>query len=146
MEVEAALGALAHDARVAPPLRVYAGLLEAYARRRRGDLTGAKVRIKDLGFVGRWIVAGPFDHEGKTGLDRSFGPEDEIADPLTLARTYDGKERQVGNRLTPRCPPFALPIRAARPTPASSPIPILRTPRKPPPYGFARVRSLRHPQ
>ena len=60
------------DTRVTPPLRAYAGLLEAYARRRRGDLTGAKLRIKDLGFVGRWVVAGPFDNEGKAGLDRSL--------------------------------------------------------------------------
>ena len=105
-EVEEALASLARDAAIAPPIRAYAGLLEAYARRRRGDLAGAKTKIKDLGFVGTWIVAGPFDNEGKAGLDRSFGPEDEIADALVLARTYDGKERQVGNRLTPDVFPY----------------------------------------
>lgn len=105
-EVEASLHAIAGDPRVAAPLRVYSGLLEAYARRRRGDLTGAKQRIRDLGFVGRWIVAGPFDNEGKSGLDRAFGPEDEIADPLSMSRTYDGKERQVGNRMTPDVFPY----------------------------------------
>ncbi|MBX3201485.1 MAG: DUF3857 domain-containing protein [Labilithrix sp.] len=105
-EVEESLRAIAGDPRVAAPLRVYSGLLEAYARRRRGDLTGAKQRIRDLGFVGRWIVAGPFDNEGKSGLDRAFGPEDEIADPLSMSRTYDGKERQVGNRMTPDVFPF----------------------------------------
>jgi tetratricopeptide (TPR) repeat protein len=106
LEVEEALRALSADTRVTPPLRAYAGLLEAYARRRRGDLTGAKLRIKDLGFVSRWVVAGPFDNEGKGGLDRSFGPEDEIRDPLSLARTYEGKERPVTNRITPDVFPY----------------------------------------
>ena len=105
-QVEATLAALTKEPAVTPPLRVYAGLLEAYARRRRGDLPGAKQRIKDLGFVSRWIVAGPFDNEGKTGLDRSFGPEEEIQDALSMARTYDGKERQVGNRMTPDVFPY----------------------------------------
>ena len=105
-EVEEELRALASDARVAPPLRGYAGLLEAYARRRRGDLAGAKARITSLGFVGRWVVAGPFDNEGKGGLDRSFGPEDEIAEPLSMARTYEGKERPIMNRLTPDVFPY----------------------------------------
>jgi tetratricopeptide (TPR) repeat protein/transglutaminase-like putative cysteine protease len=105
-EVEESLRSIAVEARAPAPIRVYAGLLEAYARRRRGDLTGAKQRIRDLGFVGRWIVAGPFDNEGKTGLDRSFGPEDEIADALSMARTYDGKERQVGNRMAPDAFPY----------------------------------------
>jgi tetratricopeptide (TPR) repeat protein/transglutaminase-like putative cysteine protease len=99
--VEESLRGLTGDRRVAAPLRVYAGLLEAYARRRRGDLAGAKRRVKDLGFVGRWIVTGPFDNEGKGGFDRAFGPEEEIAEPLSMGRTYDGKERQVGNRLAP---------------------------------------------
>lgn len=105
-EVEQSLHALAADARLAAPLRVYSGLLEAYARRRRGDLTGSKERVKDLGFVNRWILAGPFDNEGKAGFDRSFGPEDEIADPLSMTRTYDGKERQVGNRIVPDAFPY----------------------------------------
>jgi cellulose synthase operon protein C len=105
-EVEATLHALASDARVAVPLRTYAGLLEAYARRRRGDLAASKQRIKDLGFVGSFIVAGPFDNEGKAGIDRSFGPEEEIADALSMARTYEGKERQVANRLTPDVFPY----------------------------------------
>lgn len=100
-EVEEALRSVATDGRITPPLRAYAGLLEAYARRRRGDLAGAKSRIAALGFVGRWVVAGPFDNEGKGGLDRSFGPEDEIGDPLSLTRSYDGKERPVTNRMAP---------------------------------------------
>ncbi len=100
-DVEAALEAVSSDLAVAPPIRAYARLLEAYARRRRGDLEGAKAMVQALGFVDTWIVAGPFDNEGKQGLERVFGPEDEIQDPLTMARTYDGKERAVSNRRTP---------------------------------------------
>src|SRR5262249_20230973 len=44
-EVEALLSDAARDATLAPPVRAYAGLLEAYARRRRGDLDGARARI-----------------------------------------------------------------------------------------------------
>jgi len=105
-EVEEALHGIATDGRVTPPLRAYAGLLEAYARRRRGDLAGARARIANLGFVSRWIVSGPFDNEGKAGFDRVFGPEEELSEPLTLARTYEGKERPVTNRVTPDVFPY----------------------------------------
>lgn len=105
-EVEEALRALATEARLPPPLRAYAGLLEAYARRRRGDLGGARARITALGYASRWIVAGPFDNEGKAGLDRAFGPEEEIAEPLSMARTYEGKERPVMNRAAPDAFPY----------------------------------------
>ncbi len=105
-EVEEALHSLAETQALAPPLRAYAALLEAYARRRRGDLAGAKARVKALGFVGQWVVAGPFDNEGKDGIDRAFGPEEELKDPLTLTRTYEGKERPVMNRMTPDVFPY----------------------------------------
>ncbi len=105
-EVEALLHASARDASVAPPVRAYAGMLEAYARRRRGDLSGARTAIRELGFVGRWIVAGPFDNEGKAGLDRAFGPEEDIQDALSMTKTYEGKERQVAHRLAPDAFPY----------------------------------------
>lgn len=105
-EIEEAIRAVAADTRVAAPIRAYAGLLEGYARRRRGDLAGAKARIHDLGFVNRWIVTGPFDNEGKAGLDRAFGPEEEIHEPLSMMRTYEGKERPVQNRLAPDTFPY----------------------------------------
>src|SRR4249920_2647597 len=63
-EVEEALRDVEREARAPAPVRAYAGLLGAYARRRRGDLQGARQKVKDLGFVGRWVVAGPFDNEG----------------------------------------------------------------------------------
>ncbi len=105
-EVEALLHALALDASIAPPLRSYAGMLSAYAHRRRGDLAGAKTRLRDLGFVGRWIVTGAFDNEGKAGFDRAFGPEEDLGDPLVLGKTYDGKEQKAVSRLAPDVFPY----------------------------------------
>ncbi len=99
--VEEALRSAAVDPRVEPHVRVYAGVLEAYARRRRGDLDGSKARIRGLGFVGKWAVVGPFDNEGKAGHARSFGPEDDREEPLSFGRTYDGKERHVKWRVAP---------------------------------------------
>ena len=51
-------------------------------------------------------MAGPFDNEGKAGLDRAFGPESELGDPLVMGRTYEGKERAVTNRTTPDVFPY----------------------------------------
>jgi transglutaminase-like putative cysteine protease/tetratricopeptide (TPR) repeat protein len=79
--------------------RVYAELLGAYARRRRGDLDGARARIASLGFVSKWLVAGSFDNEGKTGLARPFEPE--VEDAPNAATAFDGKERKVTWRAPP---------------------------------------------
>jgi tetratricopeptide (TPR) repeat protein/transglutaminase-like putative cysteine protease len=95
MEVEDAIRSAADEATASPPLRVYASLLEAYARRRRGDLDGAKARVAKLGYVRNWLVVGAFDNEGKGGFARKLGPEQDLADPLNVGRTYDGKERPV---------------------------------------------------
>ena len=99
--VEELLNAATTDARLDPEARVYAQVLQAYARRRRGDLDGARTRIAQLGFVGKFLAVGPFDNEGKGGLDRVFGPEEDRRDALSLGRTYDGKERQVRYRTVP---------------------------------------------
>ena len=104
--IEAALVSIAEGMRADPPTRAYAGLLSAYARRRRGDLDGAQLKVRELGYVGSWLNAGPFDNEGKTGLTRPFGPEEDIADPLNLGRTYDGKERATRWRLAPSAAPY----------------------------------------
>ena len=105
-EVEELLTAAAHDPGAAPPARAYAGLLEAYARRRRGDLDGARSRIAELGYVGRWLVVGPFDNEGKGGFDHAYGPEDDRLQALSPARAYDGKERTVRWRVVPAASPY----------------------------------------
>ncbi|HEY5955537.1 MAG TPA: DUF3857 domain-containing protein, partial [Polyangiaceae bacterium] len=86
---------------MAPAARVYAGLLGAFARTRRGDFSAAKERVKSLGFVDKWLVVGPFDNEGKSGLFKDFAPELEFGEPITFGRAYQGKERQVRWRSIP---------------------------------------------
>jgi len=103
-QVEEAIVSIAESPETSAPARVYAGLLAAYARRRRGDLDGAVARIQKLGFVSRWATVGPFDNENKVGLDRALGPELELDQPIPLGRTYDGKERAVRWRVPPDAP------------------------------------------
>ena len=93
-EIEEILREVAGDPGVVAPIRSYASLLEAYARRRRGDLSGARAEIERLGYIGRWMVLGPFDNDGKVGFSAPFEPEAEPLAPLNLAHDYDGKEHK----------------------------------------------------
>ncbi len=79
--------------------RVYAELLSSYGRRRRGDLDGARAHVASLGFVSKWLIAGSFDNEGKTGLARPFEPE--VEDLPNAQTAFDGKERKVSWRAPP---------------------------------------------
>jgi tetratricopeptide (TPR) repeat protein len=95
-QVEETLRAFAERASTTPPMRAYAGLMLAYARRRRGDLDGSIAAVDKLGFANKWLVVGPFDNEGKGGLARTDAPELELAQArVDLGRSYEGKERQV---------------------------------------------------
>jgi cellulose synthase operon protein C len=87
---------------LAPAARVYAGLLGAFARTRRGDFVAARERVKSLGFVDQWLVVGPFDNEGKSGLTKDYAPELEFAEPIVFGRAYQGKEHPVRWRAVPR--------------------------------------------
>ncbi|MEM9695142.1 MAG: tetratricopeptide repeat protein, partial [Myxococcota bacterium] len=93
--LEAALGGLAVDPQLAAPARAYAGLLEAYARRRRGDLAGAQRRVRALGYVPDWLVVGPFDNDNRGGLAVEQVVERELTQPVDFERSYRGKERAV---------------------------------------------------
>ncbi|MDP9151132.1 MAG: DUF3857 domain-containing protein [Myxococcota bacterium] len=105
--VEELLHDVAVDPSEPPPLREYAGLLEAYARRRRGDIDGARVRIARLGYIADWMIVGPFDNDGKTGFTTAYDPETEQDAPLNLTRDYDGKDhRPVRWRRLPAVSPF----------------------------------------
>ncbi len=99
--IEAALAAYATDLRAAPSARAYAGMLAAYARRRRGDLDGAERRIEALGFVRHWLVVGPFENQNRSGLAERFMPELELDAPVLFDRSYRGKERAVVWRAAP---------------------------------------------
>jgi cellulose synthase operon protein C len=85
---------------------VYARALLGYTRLRRGDLTKAQQTFGELGFVTRWLLVGPFDNEGKAGLDTVFAPDDEQSQPIVLGRAYDGKERPVRYRELPAVFPY----------------------------------------
>ena len=90
-----------------PAIRAYAGLLEGYARRRRGDLAGATARVERLGFIEKWSVLGPFDNDGKAGLDATGEPEKELSLPVDESRTYDGKDhRPIRWRQLPSASPY----------------------------------------
>jgi tetratricopeptide (TPR) repeat protein len=104
-QVEEVIASIAQSG-APPPTRVYASLLEAYARRRRGDLDGAVARVARLGFVGHWMTLGPFDNENKAGFSRAFAPETELSLPVDTVRTYDGKERPVRWRAPPLHAPY----------------------------------------
>jgi tetratricopeptide (TPR) repeat protein len=106
-EVEELLHEVSVDAGEPPPIRTYAALLEAYARRRRGDLDGARTRIANLGFVGRWMLVGPFDNDGKVGLGTPYDPEKELELPIDLTRDHDGKDHKpVRWRMLPAVSPY----------------------------------------
>ncbi len=100
-QVEAGLQSLSTWSTYDAPARAYAGLLSAYARRRRGDLLGAQDRIGALGFVRDWLVVGPFDNDGKSGFARAWGPELDLQQPLDIGRAYEGKERPSHWRAIP---------------------------------------------
>ncbi|WP_437620779.1 DUF3857 domain-containing protein [Sorangium sp. So ce1151] len=105
-QVEEAIASIAEGGATSAPARVYAELLSAYARRRRGDLDGAVARVQKLGFIGRWATIGPFDNENKAGFDRAFGPEEELDQSIAAGRTYDGKARAVRWRVPPEAPQY----------------------------------------
>ena len=94
-EVEEALREVGHDGAVSPPVRSYAQLLEAYARRRRGDLDGARARIARLGYIGKWLIIGPFENDGKSGFDETYEPEKQQSDPISLTHDYEAKEHKL---------------------------------------------------
>jgi tetratricopeptide (TPR) repeat protein len=104
--VEQALRTVQQSPALDASTRAYASLLSAYARRRRGDLQSAKAEIAAQGFVDQWMVVGPFDNEGRSGLDRVFDPETRLDSPLDLQLAHQGKERPVRWRSVPDVYPY----------------------------------------
>ncbi len=102
---EALLGA-ASNRKLGADARAYAGILSAFARARRGDQKAATQQIEALGYVGNFLVVGPFDNEGKAGWDNTFEPEAELLQPVMPGKAYSGKERPVRYRPVARAFPF----------------------------------------
>ncbi len=85
------LAAIGGDRALSPQERAYALTYEAYGRASLGDFDGARSKLTDVGYVFDYWIAGPFDNEGKSGLDKEFGPESAKLDSRA---TYEGKERR----------------------------------------------------
>ncbi|MGC4090623.1 MAG: tetratricopeptide repeat protein [Polyangiaceae bacterium] len=100
-QVEEALILAAKSKALSPSARSYAATLAAYARMRRGDLKASRDQLRALGYVDRWLALGPFDNDGKAGLAADQGPELELAQPLSSAKAYTGRERAVRWRALP---------------------------------------------
>ncbi|RYZ07258.1 MAG: DUF3857 domain-containing protein [Myxococcales bacterium] len=102
---EALLGASASP-KLGADARAYAGVLSSFARARRGDQKAATDKVRALGYVTSFLIVGPFDNEGKAGLDQVFEPEGELTAPITPGRAYTGKERPVRYRAVAGAFPF----------------------------------------
>jgi len=100
-QVEEAVASVVESKDTAAPARVYAQILSGYARRRRGDLEGAAAKIRSLGFVGNWITVGPFDNDNRGGFAQTFEPESDLGQPISITRSFKGKERAVKWRVPP---------------------------------------------
>jgi transglutaminase-like putative cysteine protease len=96
-----ALQTLAQDKKLAPPRRVLVETLLAEGRTRLGDPDALGKRFEELGFVTRWRVIGPFDNEGKSGLDTETAPEQKRMEAPDLQASYPGRERAVSWRAYP---------------------------------------------
>ncbi len=100
-QVEEALAMAAASTRHDAAVRAHAAMLVSYGRLRRGDLAAARRGIRELGFVENWLLVGPFDNEGKSGLAAELGPEADPKEPIGPGRAYPGKERPVRWRVVP---------------------------------------------
>ncbi len=96
------LRATAEGAGVDPLVAAHAAYHLALEEERRGEDAAAEGRWRRLGLIGDFWVAGPFDAQGRSGLDRPYPPEEEPFDPRAR---FAGKEREVGWR---RAPPEAF--------------------------------------
>jgi len=105
-QVEEALLAATRNPRLSAPARAYAGTLSALGRARRGDLKASRDAIRALGYVDQWQIVGPFDNEGKAGLDTASGPEPELLQAIVPGKAYTGKERPVRYRPVPAVFPY----------------------------------------
>jgi transglutaminase-like putative cysteine protease len=82
--------------------RERANHLLAQAKLDLGDIEGAQDSYDERGFLADWLVAGPFDNEGGTGIDATYPPEEAANTGFDLKATMEGKERDVYWRAAPK--------------------------------------------
>lgn len=95
------VAALRGDLTLPPLRRAVAAQLEAELRRDIGQRAESAARVRELGWLTRWMVIGPFDNEGRNGLARVFPPEAERGAALSTESSVDGIERPVRWRPMP---------------------------------------------
>jgi len=81
--------------------RVYAARRVAWDLRRTGDPVASAAAFDKLGYLRGFRVIGPFDNEGKRGLDEVMPPETNRLEALNLEASYQGRERMVRWRTLP---------------------------------------------
>jgi tetratricopeptide (TPR) repeat protein len=91
------LGRAADDRAAHPEVRALARFRLAQLERARGSFQRSAAHLRRLGFLGTFLVAGPFDDEGKRGVDTAYPPERGI----DLAAEMPGKVRPVSWRALP---------------------------------------------
>ncbi|MBI5480484.1 MAG: DUF3857 domain-containing protein [Deltaproteobacteria bacterium] len=77
-----------------PLVRARAEYLLSLAADRRGDVRQAYERREALGLVTAWLVAGPFDNEGRAGFAAVYPPERERSGPVPLDQRFVAKDRR----------------------------------------------------
>jgi tetratricopeptide (TPR) repeat protein/transglutaminase-like putative cysteine protease len=92
--VAEALDSLATDRGLGPEERAYAATFAAYARASLGDFDGAREKLLNNGYISNYWITGPFDNDGKSGLDTAFGPE---AAKIDRTSRFEGKERRAAS-------------------------------------------------
>jgi tetratricopeptide (TPR) repeat protein len=93
----ALLARIADDRGADPEVRALARFRLAAVERSRGNLQRSAAQRRRLGFVEGFLVAGPFDDEGRRGFDAVYPPERGI----DLAAEMPGKVRPVSWRPLP---------------------------------------------
>jgi transglutaminase-like putative cysteine protease len=90
-------------ARTDPLVRAQAAYLLSLEQDRAGDSGAADARRRAMGLVGDGWVLGPFDAQGRSGLDDAYPVERDLVsiDP-SVAKTYAGKQHDIAwRRLVP---------------------------------------------
>lgn len=100
--VRAELERLSRDAKLPPGRRALAKRLFARSLVAAGDLARSEAIVDELGYVRDFMVIGPFDNEGKAGLDEPTGAESLVEGDVQPGLTLRGKERDVTLRAMPR--------------------------------------------
>jgi tetratricopeptide (TPR) repeat protein len=94
------LRAVADSHRSHPLVAAQASFYLAAEELRRGDRAAADQRLARLAFWNSFWVVGPFDAQGRSGLDRVYPPEQRPLDPRR-PEPFPGKERDVTWRQAP---------------------------------------------